>query len=182
MDKSKLHKTSLSLGVKMGNTLSYVVFCNYCGFEIQECPDIKSIELLKNVIQEIVEINPIEKYTQANWKNWIKTSQLIIPNFNDVWEELKKIRQNYFRKTIQEMWQKMNDFDYSQYEYDIYEKRWDEKAWDEFQKSWGKDCRERQRKLARELAHTNDLWEVLAKTKQKSPSFDNFRKELGNGR
>jgi hypothetical protein len=155
MDKSKLHKTSLSLGVKMGTTLSYAVFCNYCGFEIQECPDIKSLELLKNVIQEIVEVNPIKKYTQANWKNWIKTSQLIIPNFNDVWEELKKIRQ------------KMNDFDYSQYEYDIYEKRWDEKAWDEFQKSWEKDCRERQRKLARELAHTNDLWEVLAKTKQK---------------
>jgi hypothetical protein len=167
MDKSKFHKTPLSLGVKMGTTLSYAVFCNYCGFEIQECPDIKSIELLKNVIQEIVEVNPIKKYTQANWKNWIKTSQLIIPNFNDVWEELKKIRQNYFRKTIQEMWRKMNDFDYSQYEYDIYEKRWDEKAWDEFQKSWEKDCRERQRKLARELAHTNDLWEVLVKTKQK---------------
>ena len=165
MDKSKLHKTSLSLGVKMGNTLSYVVFCNYCGFEIQECPDIKSIELLKNVIQEIVEVNPIEKYTQANWKNWIKTSQLIIPNFNDVWEELKKIRQNYFRKTIQEMWQKMN-FDYNQYEYDINETM--TKAWeDEFQKSWEEDYRERQRKLARELAYTNDLWEVLVKTKQK---------------
>jgi hypothetical protein len=158
----------------MGTTLSYVVFCNYCGFEIQECPDIKSIKLLKNVIQEIVKVNPIKKYTQANWKNWIKTSQLIIPNFNGVWEELKKIRQNYFRKTIQEMWQKMNDFDYNQYdldynqyEYDIYEKRWDEKAWDEFQKSWEKDYRERQRKLARELAYTNDLWEVLVKTKQK---------------
>jgi hypothetical protein len=167
MDKSKLHKTSLSLGVKMGTTLSYVVFCNYCGFEIQECPDIKSIELLKNVIQEIVEVNPIKKYTQVNWKNWIKTSQLIIPNFNDAWKKLKKIRQNYFRKTIQEMWQKMNDFDYNQYEYDIYEKRWDEKAWDEFQKSWEEDYRERQRKLARELAYTNDLWEVLVKTKQK---------------
>jgi len=169
MDKSKLHKTSLSLGVKMGTTttLSYVVFCNYCGFEIQCCLDIKSIELLKNAIQEIVEVNPIKKYTQANWKNWIKTSQLIVPNFNDVWEELKKIGQTYFRKTIQEMWQKMNDFDYSQYEY-IYEKRWDEKAWDEFQKSWEEDYRERQRKLARELAYTKDLWEVLVKTKQKN--------------
>ncbi|BBG58027.1 hypothetical protein, partial [uncultured phage] len=108
---------------------------NYCGFEIQECPDIKSIELLKNVIQEIIKANPIKRYTQTNWKNWIKASRLIIPSFNDLWEKLKKIKQNYLRKTIQEMWQKMNDFDYSQYEYDIYEKRWDEKAWGEFQES-----------------------------------------------
>jgi hypothetical protein len=182
MGKSQLCKNSLSLGVKMGNTLSYVVFCNYCSFEIQECLDIKSIELLKNIIQETIKANPIKKYTQANWKNWIKTSRLIIPGFNGVWKKLKKIRQNYFRKTMQEMWQKMNDFDYSQYEYDIFEKLWDEKAWDEFQESWEKDCRERQRKLARELAYTNDLWEILVKTKQKLPSFDNFGKELGNGR
>ena len=174
MGKSQLCKNSLSLGVKMGNTLSYKVFCNHCGFEIQECPDIKSIELLKNVIQEIVEVNPIEKYTQTNWGNWIKASRLIVPGFNDVWEELKKIRQNYFRKTIQEMWQKINDFDYSEYEYDVFEKRWDEKVWDEFQKSWEEDHRERQRKLARELAYTNDLWEVLVKIKQESPGFNNF--------
>jgi hypothetical protein len=182
MDKSKLHKTPLSLGVKIGNTLSYAVFCNYCDFEIQECPDIKSIKLLRNVIQEIIEVNPIGKYTQTNWKNWIKASRLIILGFNDVWEKLNKIRQNYFRKTIQEMWQKINDFDHSKYEYDIFEKLWDEKAWDEFQKSWEEDYRERQRKLARELAYTNDLWEVLVKTKQKLPSFDNFGKELGNGK
>ena len=174
MEKSKLHKNPLSLGVKMGETLSYTVFCNHCGFEIQECPDIKSIELLKNAIQEIIEVNPIRKYTQTNWKNLIKTSRSIIPSFNDVWEELNKIRQNYFRKTMQEMWQKMNDFDYSQYEYDIFEKPWDEKAWGEFQESWKEDCRERQRKLAKELAYTNALWEVLVKIKQKSPNFDNF--------
>jgi hypothetical protein len=102
MDKSKLHKTPLSLGVKIGNTLSYAVFCNYCDFEIQECPDIKSIKLLRNVIQEIIEVNPIGKYTQTNWKNWIKASRLIILGFNDVWEKLNKIRQNYFRKTIQD--------------------------------------------------------------------------------
>ena len=174
MEKSQLCKNPLSLGVKMGETLSYTVFCNYCGFEIQECPDIKSIKLLKNVIQEIIEVNPVKKYTQVNWKNWIKTSQLIIPSFNDLWEKLNKIRQNYLRKTIQEMWQKMNDFDYSQYEYDIFEKTWDEKAWGEFQESWKEDCRERQRKLARELACNNDLWEVLVGIKQKSPNFDNF--------
>ena len=69
MEKSKLHKTLLFLGVKMGETLSYTVFCNYCGFEIQECSDIKSIKQLKNVIQEIIKANPIEKYTQANWEN-----------------------------------------------------------------------------------------------------------------
>lgn len=100
MKKSKLHKIPLSLGVRMGETLSYTVFCNYCDFEIQECPDIKSIELLKNVIREIAEVNPIKKYTQTNWKNWIKTSRLIVPGFNNVWEKLNKIRQNYFRKTM----------------------------------------------------------------------------------
>lgn len=174
MEKSQLCKNPLSLGVKMGETLSYAVFCNYCGFEIQECPDIKSIELLKNVMQEIIKANPIKRYTQTNWKNWIKASRLIVPSFNDVWEKLNKIRQNYFRKTMQEMWQKMNDFDYSQYEYDIFEKRWDEKAWEEFNKSWKKDYRERQGKLARELACTNDLWKILVKIKQRSFSFDNF--------
>lgn len=174
MEKSQLCENSLSLGVKMGNTLSYIVFCNYCSFEIQECLDIKRIKLLKNVIQKIVEVNPIKKYTQANWENWIKASRLIVLGFNDVWEKLNKIRQNYFRKTTQEMWQKINDFDYSEYEYDIYEKRWDKKAWEEFDKSWEEDCRERQRKLARELACTNDLWEVLVKTKQKLSSFNNF--------
>jgi hypothetical protein len=178
MDKSKLYKTSLFLGVKMGTTLSYVVFCNYCGFEIQECPDIKSIELLKNVIQEIVEVNPMKKYTQANWKNWIKTSQLIFPDFNDIWEELKKIRQNYFRTAIQEMWQKMN-FDYNQYEYDINETM--TKAWeDEFQKSWEEDYRERQRKLARELAYTNNLWEVLVKTKRKTTYSHSLTDDLSD--
>ena len=180
MDKSKLHKTSLSLGVKMGTTttLSYVVFCNYCGFEIQCCLDIKSIELLKNVIQEIVEVNPMKKYTQANWKNWIKTSQLIFPDFNDIWEELKKIRQNYFRTAIQEMWQKMN-FDYNQYEYDINETM--TKAWeDEFQKSWEEDYRERQRKLARELAYTNNLWEVLVKTKRKTTYSHSLTDDLSD--
>lgn len=182
MGRYRFYENSLSLGVKTGETLSYTVFCSHCGFEIQECLDIKSIKLLKKVIQESIKVNPIKKYTQTNWNNWIKTSRLIIPNFNDVWEELKKIRQNYFRKTIQEMWQKMNDFAYSQYEYDIYEKRWDEKAWDEFQKSWEEDCRKRQRKLARELAYINDLWEILVKIKQKSPSFDNFWEELDNGR
>lgn len=53
MEKSKLHKNSLSLGVEMGETLSYAVFCNYCGFEIQECPDIKSIELLKMLYRKL---------------------------------------------------------------------------------------------------------------------------------
>lgn len=72
------------------------------------------------------------------------------------------------------MWQKMNDFDYSQCEYDIFEKRWDEKAWEEFNKSWKEDYRERQGKLARELACTNDLWKILVKIKQRSFSFDNF--------
>ena len=170
MDEPKLHKIPLSLGVKMGETLSYTVFCNYCGFEIQECLDIKSIELLKNVIQEIIEVNPIEKYTQANWENWIKVNQLIVLRFNDVWEKLNRIRQNYFRKTMQEMWQKINGFDYNEYEYDNCHHYSD----DEFQKEWKEDGRKRQRELARELAYTNDLWEILVKTKQKSPSFDNF--------
>lgn len=154
----------LLLGVKMGTTLNYTVFCNYCGFEIQECLDIKSIELLKNVIQEIVEVNPIKKYTQTNWENWIKTSQLIILEFNDVWKKLKKIRQTYLRKTIQEMWQEINDFDYSGYDscYNYSD--------DKFQKEFKKYCRERQRELTRELAYTNHLWETLSKIKQKSPS------------
>lgn len=174
MGKFNPHKNSLSLGVKTGETLSYTVFCNHCAFEIQECPDIKSVELLKNIIQETMEVNPIRKYTQAGWKNWIKTSQLIILDFNKLSEELKKIKQNCFRKTMQEMWQKINDFGYSEYKYDEFEKPWDEKAWDEFQESWKEDCGERQRKLARELAYTNDLWEVLVKTKQKLLSFDTF--------
>lgn len=174
MGKFNPHKNSLSLGVKTGETLSYTVFCNHCAFEIQECPDIKSVELLKNIIQETMEVNPIRKYTQTGWKNWIKTSQLIILDFNKLSEELKKIKQNCFRKTMQEMWQKINDFGYSEYKYDEFEKPWDEKAWDEFQKSWKEDCGERQRKLARELAYTNDLWEVLVKTKQKLLSFDTF--------
>lgn len=174
MGKFNPHKNSLSLGVKTGETLSYTVFCNHCAFEIQECPDIKSVELLKNIIQETMEVNPIRKYTQTSWKNWIKTSQLIILDFNKLSEELKKIKQNCFRKTMQEMWQKINDFGYSEYKYDEFEKPWDEKAWDEFQESWKEDCGERQRKLARELAYTNDLWEVLVKTKQKLLSFDTF--------
>nr|QNL31767.1 MAG: hypothetical protein [Bacteriophage sp.] len=120
MEKSQLCTNSLSLGVKMGNTLSYVVFCNYCGFEIQECLDIKSIELLKNIIQETIKANPIKKYTQANWKNWIKTSRLIIPGFNGVWGKLNKIRQNYFRKTIQEIWQKANSYNPEYTEYTEY--------------------------------------------------------------
>ena len=167
MDETKFYKTPLSLGVNMGETLSYTVFCNYCGFKIQECPDIKSIKLLRNVIQEIIEVNPMEKYTQTNWESWIKASRLIIPGFNDVWEKLNKIRQTYFRKTMQEMWQKINDFDHSGYDCHNYSD-------DKFKKEWKEDCRKRQRELARELAYTNDLWEVLVKTRQKLPSFDNF--------
>lgn len=154
----------LFLGVKMGATLNYTVFCNYCSFEFQEHLNIKSIRLLENVIQKTIKVNPIKEYTQTNWKNWIKSSQLIILEFNDVWKKLKEIRQTYLRKTIQEMWQKINDFDYSRC--DSYYNYSDNK----FQKEFKKYCGERQRELTRELACTNHLWESLSKIKQKSPS------------
>ena len=173
MEKSKLHKNSLSLGVKIGETLSYAVFCNYCGFEIQECPDIKSIELLKNAMQEIIKANPIEKYTQANWENWIKTSRLIVPGFNNVWEKLNKIRQNYFRKTMQEIWQKANSYspDYAEYtEYIDTVLHRISSFWHEYHE-----------RIEKEFGKA-DFDALYNKRLYSEVGFDNFWEELDNGR
>ena len=172
MEKSQLCKNPLSLGVKMGETLSYTVFCNYCGFEIQECPDIKSIKLLKNVIQEIIEVNPVKKYTQVNWKNWIKTSQLIIPSFNDLWEKLNKIRQN-LRKTIQEMWQKANSYnpDYAEYTEYI------DTALHRISSFW----HEYNERIEKEFGKA-DFDALYNKKLYSEVGFDNFWEELDNGR
>lgn len=172
MEKSQLCKNPLSLGVKMGETLSYAVFCNYCGFEIQECPDIKSIKLLKNVIQEIIEVNPVKKYTQVNWKNWIKTSQLIIPSFNDLWEKLNKIRQN-LRKTIQEMWQKANSYnpDYAEYTEYI------DTALHRISSFW----HEYNERIEKEFGKA-DFDALYNKKLYSKVGFDNFWEELDNGR
>ena len=161
MGRYRFYENSLSLGVKTGETLSYTVFCSHCGFEIQECLDIKSIKLLKKVIQESIKVNPIKKYTQTNWNNWIKTSRLIVTDFNNVWKELNKTRQNYFRKIMQEMWQKINDYDYGKCEYGVLEKVRKE--------SWEENYRKRQRELDKELAYTDNLWKTLVKIKQKLP-------------
>lgn len=173
MEKSKLHKNPLSLGVKMGETLSYAVFCNYCGFEIQECPDIKSIELLKNVMQEIIKANPIKRYTQTNWKNWIKASRLIIPSFNDLWEKLKKIKQNYLRKTIQEMWQKANSYnpDYAKYTEYI------DTALHRISSFW----HEHSDRIEKEFGNP-DFDALYNKKLYSEVGFDNFWEELDNGR